>query len=588
VKFSKNLMFAAFALLLALTFFYPMTSNANSVKWLLDFDRKMGVTDYLYQRAEFDRFMSLNDPVLNDALTQTESKKGEILRNPENLKKVRAVLKKKKLDPEMKLLAKTWERILSQWTVTDKKTKKMLKDMHPVKAGIEKAFHSFQYDVPEIDKKKYGVKKEKYSRNEVYSLMSDTNDWERNRELFLSALKLGPHLVSQKQKPSQLIAMRNKMAKARGFKDFIEMKYHYMFGKTTDQVFAEYFEPIISATNKPAKKAVDTFKTSNKIEKFYPWHMNYARFGHDKILDKIFPLKSLNNSVNKTFTSVGFDLVNKTQYNYANDLFPRENKYSHGACWFVLNSKTVMDDSGKKTFVKGMSRYAANFTKGGIDEYQTAFHETGHAVHNMEVKQSYTGTANVNLLQDYFAPLMEGIAMTFEYLPYDLEWMQKYGKGSKSKIKKVYNKWLEKAIPWRAFNIRRQLLFVYMERDLYKKNSSEWTKTWWDHSRNLLFTESCKDTNYEQYPGWTKIPHYWRNNAGAYQQYIIAYMIRAQTFQSLKAKHGSMLKAKPWRALANEYMAPGNTGYWDKMVLKLTGKELTPKYFMNELTGKTL
>ncbi len=587
MKPKKTLIFTLFFLLIPVMAFC-VSFKKDPVKWLLKFDREMGVTDYLYQRAEFDRFMSLDDPILNEALQKTESNKEEVLRDAQNLKKVKKILKMKNLTPEIKLLAKTWERILSQWAVDDTKVKKMIDKMQPVKSEIEKAFHSYQHRVPHIDKEKYNVKKDTYSRNELYNIMADSNDWERNRQLFLSALELGPYLIGQKHKPADLIAMRNDFARRQGFKDFIEMKYHYMFGKTTDRVFKEYFEPILEATRPPAKKAVAEFKKKQNLEKFFPWHMSYARFGQNKILDPYLPLERLDGSVRDSFKKIGFNLYDKKRYDYANDLYPRKNKYSHGACWLVLNSKTVMDDSGKEIFIKGISRYAANFTKGGIDEYETAFHETGHAVHNMEVRQSYTGTANVNLLQDYFAPLMEGIAMTFEYLTYDPEWLLKYGKGSKRKIKKAYSEWLEKSIPWRAFNIRRQLLFVYMERDLYKKKPSEWTKTWWDYSKNFLFTEKDEKTDYEKYPNWTRIPHYWGNNSGTYQQYIIAYMIRAQTYATLKAKHRSMLKNEPWEEFTKAYLAPGNTGYWDKMIVNLTGEELTPKYFMAELTGKKL
>lgn len=577
-------------LFLAFLFTFTAVNRAGAVseEWLLKFDQEVGVADYLYQRAEFDRFMNLNNPILNEALDETESKKEKMLTNPDNLKKVRKLLKKGKLKGEMLLLAKTWERILSQRAVTDKKTRKMLDKMHPVKSDIEKAFHSYKYEVPEIDKKKYEVKKDHYSRNEIGSILMRSKDWERNKALFLSAQEMGTHLVNRKIKPRELITMRNKLAKDKGYDDFIEMKYDYMFGKSTDEVFKKYFDPIIKSTEKDAKEAVESFKKRYGLKAFYPWHMNYARFGHNKMMDRFYPVKTLNRNVNRSFASIGFDLFDKKRYDYANDLFPRDNKYSHGACWLVLNSSTVMDDSGKETFVKGISRYAANFTKGGIDEYETAFHETGHAVHNMEVKQEYTGTANVNLLQDYFAPLMEGIAMTFEMLPSDLEWLLKYGKGKDSTIKATYKKWIKKSVPWRAFNMRRQLVFVYMERALYKKDPKEWTKTWWDYNSKFLFTDADKETNYTELPGWTKIPHYWGNNAGAYQQYIIAYMIRAQSYQTLKKKYKSMLKSKPWQDLAKAYIEPGNTGYWDKMIVDLTGKELSPDYIMAELKGKTL
>ncbi len=82
------------------------------------------------------------------------------------------------------------------------------------------------------------------------------------------------------------------------------------------------------------------------------------------------------------------------------DLFPRENKYSHAACW-GLRSRKVWDDG---TIQKPLAALVCNFTKPTADkpsllphdEVETFFHEFGHGLHQMLTETRYgrfSGTA---------------------------------------------------------------------------------------------------------------------------------------------------------------------------------------------------
>lgn len=82
------------------------------------------------------------------------------------------------------------------------------------------------------------------------------------------------------------------------------------------------------------------------------------------------------------------------------DLFPRENKYTHAACW-GLRSRKVWPDG---TVQKPLAALVCNFTKPTADkpsllphdEVETFFHEFGHGLHQMLTETSYgrfSGTA---------------------------------------------------------------------------------------------------------------------------------------------------------------------------------------------------
>lgn len=87
------------------------------------------------------------------------------------------------------------------------------------------------------------------------------------------------------------------------------------------------------------------------------------------------------------------------------DLFPRENKYTHAACW-GLRSRKVWPDG---TVQKPLAALVCNFTKPTADkpsllphdEVETFFHEFGHGLHQMLTETSYGRFSGTAVARDF-------------------------------------------------------------------------------------------------------------------------------------------------------------------------------------------
>lgn len=87
------------------------------------------------------------------------------------------------------------------------------------------------------------------------------------------------------------------------------------------------------------------------------------------------------------------------------DLYPRDNKYSHAACW-GLRSRKVWPDG---TVQKPLAALVCNFTKPTADkpsllphdEVETFFHEFGHGLHQMLTETSYGRFSGTAVARDF-------------------------------------------------------------------------------------------------------------------------------------------------------------------------------------------
>lgn len=87
------------------------------------------------------------------------------------------------------------------------------------------------------------------------------------------------------------------------------------------------------------------------------------------------------------------------------DLYPRENKYNHAACWGLVSRKKWQDGSVQMP----IAALVCNFPKPTPDkpslmphkDVETFFHEFGHCLHNILTEANYGAFAGANVARDF-------------------------------------------------------------------------------------------------------------------------------------------------------------------------------------------
>ena len=78
------------------------------------------------------------------------------------------------------------------------------------------------------------------------------------------------------------------------------------------------------------------------------------------------------------------------------DLYPRDDKYNHAACWSFRNVSTLVGRQPAAGLVVNFNRQGLT-----IDELETLLHEFGHALHALLSTTRYTGEGGTNVKLDF-------------------------------------------------------------------------------------------------------------------------------------------------------------------------------------------
>ncbi len=236
------------------------------------------------------------------------------------------------------------------------------------------------------------------------------------------------------------LTLRRQIAHLLGYKNHAELKLENRMAKNPDRVFA-FLKDLEKRLQPMAKKedqkliAYKNEKKSSKSRTLYPYESGYwgnkykkenlavdpekikEYFPSDVVIDGM--LELFGNLLGIAFEPAhipvwhpdvkAFKIVNQADgklvaYFYM-DLYPREGKYKHAACFDLVAGQEKEDGSWQVPFVAIVanvnkpSKQTPSLLKHG--EVTTLFHEFGHVLHNALTKARYSAQAGTSVSWDF-------------------------------------------------------------------------------------------------------------------------------------------------------------------------------------------
>ncbi|MEG0010480.1 MAG: M3 family metallopeptidase [Aeromonas sp.] len=365
----------------------------------------------------------------------------------------------------------------------------------------------------------------------------------------------------------EVVALRNRFARAMGYRDYFDYKVHKNEQMSPEQLFV-VLDDFIARTEDRVHLGLAELKAAKGETALLPHNLRYFVSGDvTRQLDPYVPFSRALKDWVESFRRLGI------QYREATltlDLLTREGKYENGFCHGPVPS--FWQESQWVPAVVNFTSLADPAQVGsGWSGLNTLFHEGGHAAHFANV------TGNAPCFSQEFPPTSMAYAETqsmfCDSLLDDADWLKRYARNEAGEV--IPDALIEAMIaarqPFRAFNERQIALVAYFERDLYAMDEAERSpaavlalaRQW---ERKILGVESPRPL--------LAIPHLLnQESACAYHGYLLALMAVEQTRAYFLRRDGYLTdNPRIGPDLAAHYWGPGNGMTHDQTLQSLTGE----------------
>ena len=364
-----------------------------------------------------------------------------------------------------------------------------------------------------------------------------------------------------------IVALRNRFARAMGYRDYFEYKVHKNEQMSPAQLFA-VLDDFIARTEERLHQSLAELKAAKGEEALLPHNLRYSVSGDvTRQLDPYVPFSRALKDWVESFRRLGIQYRGAT---LTLDLLTREGKYENGFCHGPVPS-FWQEGEWVPAVVNFTSLANPAQVGSGWSGLNTLFHEGGHAAHFANV------TGNAPCFSQEFPPTSMAYAETqsmfCDSLLDDADWLKRYARNAAGEPipDALIQAMIEARQPFRAFNERQIALVAYFERDLYAMAESERTpaavlalaRRW---ERKILGVDSPRPL--------LAIPHLLnQESACAYHGYLLALMAVEQTRAYFLRRDGYLTdNPRIGPDLAAHYWGPGNGMTHDETLQSLTGE----------------
>ncbi len=329
------------------------------------------------------------------------------------------------------------------------------------------------------------------------------------------------------------LTLRRQIAHLLGYKTHAQLKLENRMAKSPQRVFA-FLKDLEKRLKPMAKKedknliAYKNEKTGGKSRTLFPyesgyWANKYKKEYLDLDSEKIkeyFPSEAVISGMLDLFGNLfgivfepvdipvwhpevkAFKIVNKDDgalvaYFYM-DLYPREGKYKHAACFDLVGGQEKEDGTYQVPFVA----IVANMNKPSADtpsllkhgEVSTLFHEFGHVLHNALTKARYASQAGTSVSWDF----VEAPSQMLERWAWNPQVLKKISRHYKTG-EPLPDEWIERMIAAKNFGAGgtylRQNFFAQYDMTLHTRaKTPDTTKTYFYLTKKIRGLPLTKNT----------------------------------------------------------------------------------------------
>lgn len=365
-----------------------------------------------------------------------------------------------------------------------------------------------------------------------------------------------------------IITLRNRFARALGYRNYFEFKVHKQERMSPADLFA-VLDDFMSRTAEINRRGLAQLERRHGAEATRPWNLRFHMSG-DVIrdMDPYLPFgRGLRRWVD-SFRRLGIQFRGAT---LQLDLLERKGKHQNGFCHGPM--PTYYDERGR--WVPGEINFTAEATPNQVGSgwraLNTLFHEGGHAAHFANVAQ------NSPCFSQEYAPTSMAYAETqsmfCDSLLEDADWLKRYAldHSGEPMPDQLIRARLASRQPFLAFDERWLGVVSYFEAALYAMDDEARTA---DAVLQLARDTEVRILGVNSPRPLLAVPHLLNQESSAsYHGYLLAHMAVYQTRAYFLQRYGYLTDNPAiGPLLAEHYWQPGNSIDHNATLLGLTGE----------------
>lgn len=477
---------------------------------------------------------------------------------------------------------KTLKQLRDDNKITDPIKRRMLEVMYweflpaQADADLQKRIVASETEIERIFNTHRGtVDGKDVSENDVRDILSTTTDSDKAKQAWLGFTSVGRKV---EDKLRETVRMRNELARKLGYEDYYEMK---LAAQEVDEAeLLRVFDELDDLTRdafSELKSDIDKQRAAHfgiDANDLKPWHMGDVFFQEapplgGANLDEVYATQDLLALTKKYYEGMGLEVEGILS---RSDLYEKPGKSSHAFA-------TDIDRAGDE-------RVLCNL-KPNLRWADTLIHELGHAVYDQYIDRDLPfilRTPSHSITTEGYAMMMGAKAKNPEFLTRVVGLSEsdatKYVQPARESLraeKLIFSRWAQ--------------VMVRFEHGMYNNPEQDLAKLWWDLKKKYQLVNPPDDASLPGYAAKihvVTVPVY-------YHSYMLGDLFASQVNDTIAHR---VIKTNDIRGTAyvdskaagefmrKEIFAPGNLYNWRDLTKRITGKAISPEYFVRQYINK--